>query len=193
MLRLPNRMACLLIAAAAACGPAAAAEDGRADVRIVQQGPVFVIDATLHAPVVPELAWQVLTDFERMETFVPNLADSRIVARDGPHVTILQHGIARFGPFSIRFESERVVTLAPPSSIRSVQTRGSMDKLESLTTFAPAPGGTALAYHVEAIPGALYPDVITRRFLAHEVTEQFEAIVREMVRRRDAGSGGGPR
>src|SRR5512134_378933 len=96
MLRLPNRMACLLIAAAAACGPAAAADDGRADVRIVQQGPVFVIDATLHAPVVPELAWQVLTDFERMETFVPNLADSRIVARDGPHVTILQHGIARF-------------------------------------------------------------------------------------------------
>ena len=31
----------------------------------------------------PALAWQVLTDFERMDTFVPNLADSRIVASDG--------------------------------------------------------------------------------------------------------------
>jgi hypothetical protein len=60
-----------------------------------------------------------------------------------------------------------------------------MDKLESTTTFAAVAGGTRLAYHVEAIPGALYPDAITRRFLGHEVTEQFDAIAREMVRRRD--------
>lgn len=162
------------------------AEGSHADVRLSQQGRTFVIDATLEAPVAPALAWEVLTDFERMEQFVPNLADSRIIAREGNRLTILQHGVARFGPFSLRFESEREVTLVPPASIRSTQIRGTMAKLDSLTTFAASPGGTRLDYHVEVIPGALYPDAITRRFLQHEIAEQFEAIVREMVRRRAA-------
>lgn len=166
---------------------------GHAEVRVVQQGRTFVVDATLVAPVPLAVAWEVLTDFERMETFVPNLAESRIVARDGTRLTILQFGIARFGPLSVRFESERVVTLEPRSWIRSVQTRGSMERIESLTTFADAPEGTRLEYHVEVIPGALYPDALTRRFLGHEVAEQFDAIVQEMQRRRGAartGTGG---
>jgi ribosome-associated toxin RatA of RatAB toxin-antitoxin module len=184
----------LLCAAAAALVVAASAraDGGHADTCISRQGRAFVIVATLEAPVTPALAWEVLTDFERMEKFVPIPADSRILARDGNRLTILQHGVARYGPFTLRFESERVVTLAPPSSIRSTQTRGTMEQLDSLTTFAASPGGTRLDYHVEAIPGALYPDALTRRFLQHEVAEQFEAIVREMVRRRDAARPGAP-
>jgi len=173
-----------LAVASAACanGPPA----GRTDIDLHQIGRTFVIDATLRAPVTPTVAWDVLTDFEHMDAFVPNLANSRIVSREGNRLTILQHGIARFGPLAIRFESERVVTLAPPSTIRSTQVRGSMEKLDSITTFVPDGTGTRLAYHVEAIPGALFPDYIARQFLRHEIAEQFDAIVREMVRRQAA-------
>lgn len=178
-------IAALAIASAAcANGPPA----GRTDIELRQIGRTFVVDATLKAPVAPTVAWDVLTDFERMDAFVPNLADSRIVARDGNRLTILQHGIARFGPFAMRFESERVVTLAPPTTIRSTQVRGSMEKLDSITTFVPDGAGTRLAYHVEAIPGALFPDYLARQFLRHEIAEQFDAIVREMVRRQAASS-----
>jgi carbon monoxide dehydrogenase subunit G len=179
----------MAVALAATPLSAARADDPRAEVRVTQAGRVFVIEASFDAPVPPALAWQVLTDFERMETFIPNLADSRIIATEDQRLTILQHGIAHFGPLTARFESERVVTLTPPTVIRSVQTRGTMDKLESVTTFAPSPTGTRLAYRVEVIPGALFPDVLTRRFLDHEVREQFEAIVREMVRRKNASAG----
>ncbi len=178
---------CSMLAVLALAGATAAlAEGGKADIRVTQQSGTFVINATLDAPVPPALAWEVLTDFERMERFVPNLSDSRITSHDGNRLTILQRGIARFGPFAIHFESVREVTLVPSSSIRSVQTRGTMDRLESLTTFAPSPTGTRLDYRVEVVPGALYPDAITRRFIGHEIGEQFEAIVREMVRRRAA-------
>jgi carbon monoxide dehydrogenase subunit G len=185
------RLALGAIAVALAAAPLSAvrADTPRADVRVTQSGRVFVIEASFEAPVPPALAWQVLTDFERMETFVPNLADSRIIVSEDQRLTILQHGIARFGPLTARFESERVVTLTPPTVIRSVQTRGTMDKLESVTTFTPSPTGTRLAYHVEVVPGALFPDVLTRHFLDHEVREQFEAIVREMVRRKNASGG----
>ena len=183
---LRNALCSSLAAWVLTCATPVLAEGGKADVRVTQQGRTFVIDATLDAPVPPALAWEVLTDFDRMERFVPNLAESRITARDGNQLTILQYGIARFGPLAMRFESERVVTLAPPSSIHSMQTRGTLERLDSVTTFAPSPTGTRLEYRVEAIPGALYPDMITRRFIGHEIGEQFEAIVREMARRRAA-------
>ncbi len=155
----------------------------RVDIDLRQAGRTFVVDATFNAPVPPSVAWAVLTDFEHMDAFVPNLAESRIVARDGNVLTILQYGVARFGPLALRFESERQVTLAPFATIHSTQLRGTMDKLDSTTTFASEGTGTRLTYHVEAIPGTLFPDVIARRFLRHEIVEQFEAIVREMVRR----------
>ena len=151
------------------------------DVR--QSGDIFVVDANFFAPVPPAVAWEVLTDFDRMETFVPNLVDSRIVMRDGNRLSILQHGVARFGLLSLRFESMRTVTLTPTSSIRSTQLRGTMNRLDSLTTFAPEGDGTRLRYHVEAIPGVPLPDVVTKGFLRHEIAEQFDAILREMARR----------
>jgi carbon monoxide dehydrogenase subunit G len=155
----------------------------RVDIDLHQSGRTFVVDATFSAPVPPSVAWDVLTDFEHMDAFVPNLAESRIVARDGNVLTILQYGVARFGPLAFRFESERQVTLAPFTTIRSTQLRGTMDKLDSTTTFASEGTGTRLTYRVEAIPGTLFPDVIARRFLRHEIAEQFDAIVREMIRR----------
>lgn len=180
----------LALAALAAAAVAGAADPPptRVEIDLRQAGRTFVVDATFTAPVPPAVAWEVLTDFERMDTFVPNLADSRIVARDGNRLTILQHGIARFGPLAMRFESERLVTLAPPATIQSTQVRGSMEKLDSTTTFAPEGPGTRLAYHVEAIPGALFPDFVARSFLRHEIAEQFDAIVREMVRRHAAAA-----
>ncbi len=170
-------------AAAAIAAATGAAEPPRVEIDLRQAGRTFVVDATFTAPVPLAVAWDVLTDFEHMDAFVPNLADSRIVARDGNRLTILQHGVARFGPLAMRFESERLVTLAPPATIQSTQVRGSMEKLDSTTTFAPEGPDTRLTYHVEAIPGALYPDFVARRFLRHEIAEQFDAIVREMVRR----------
>ncbi len=160
----------------------------RVDIDVRQSGRTFLVDATFSAPVPPSVAWDVLTDFEHMDAFVPNLAESRIVARDGNLLTILQYGIARFGPLAVRFESERQVTLAPFTTIQSTQLRGTMDKLDSITTFTSEGAGTRLTYHVEAIPGALFPDFVARRFLRHEIVEQFEAIVREMVRRHAAAA-----
>jgi len=183
-----RQAACIAAIAALAAPAAAETPVTHVDIELRQSGTTFVVDATFSAPVPPSVAWDVLTDFEHMDAFVPNLAESRIVGRDGNLLTILQYGVARFGPLVMRFESERQVTLAPFVTIRSTQLRGTMDKLDSNTTFAPEGTGTRLTYHVEVIPGALFPDVIARRFLRHEIAEQFAAIVREMVRRHAAAA-----
>jgi len=116
---------------------------------------------------------------------------SRIVATDGNRLTIEQRGQARFGPLSFTFDSVRRLEMTPRTQIRSTQVRGNMRRMESVTTFIPADGGTQLRYQVEVVPGALFPAALTERFLEHEIEEQFGAIVKEMVRR--AGAKAGPR
>lgn len=176
----------VLLCAALSLLPAAAATRGRAIVDVRRDGDVFHVHATLFAPVPRDLAWEVLTDFDRMAAFVPNVSASRVTSREGNRLTIEQRGIARFGPLAFAFTSGRMIDLTPRSEIRSVQTRGNMRRLESLTQFSDEEGGTALVYLVEVEPGALYPAALTERFLRDEIGEQFEAIVLEMLRRKAA-------
>ena len=171
---------CIALFASAACAETPVTIDVR------RNGDAFEVDTTLFAPVPLDVAWEVLTDFENMEKFVPNVSASRILATDGNRLTIEQNGRARFGPLSFAFDSQRRVELTPRTQIRSTQLKGNMRRMESVTTFIPAEGGTRLRYQVEVVPGALFPAALTERFLEHEIEEQFGAIVREMERRAGA-------
>ena len=55
----------------------------REDVRVVRQGESFRIEIDMFLAAPPARAWQVLTDFDHMAAFVPNLERSRIVERTG--------------------------------------------------------------------------------------------------------------
>jgi carbon monoxide dehydrogenase subunit G len=181
------RMLLVLLFSLIATAPALAART-RVDVDVERDGGIFRIDATLFAPVPLAVAWDVLTDFEHMEQFVPNVRDSRIVSRQGERLTVAQRGVAKFGPLAFAFESERIVEMSRHSEIRSIQVKGNMRRLESFTRFTATGGGTQLSYRVEVEPGALFPAALTERFLVHEIREQFEAIVDEMIRRQRSRS-----
>jgi hypothetical protein len=50
-------------------------------------------------------------------------------------------------------------------------------------TLTPDGNGTQLQYHLEMVPTGLAAAVLSEDFLQHELTEQFTAIIGEMVRR----------
>jgi len=58
-----------------------------------------------------------------------------------------------------------------------------MRRVESLMTLTPDGNGTQLQYHLEMVPTGLAAAVLSEDFLQHELTEQFTAIIGEMVRR----------
>jgi hypothetical protein len=153
------------------------------DVRRSSDG--FVLDAEFVAPVPARLAFEVLTDFDHFDRFVPNVRSSKVVKREGPRVLIEQQGVARFGLASFPYTSRRQIDMTPPDSIRSLQVEGSMRKVESLMTLRPDGDATRLVYHMEIVPSALSGAVLTTRFLEHEVEETFNAMIAEMVRRRN--------
>jgi ribosome-associated toxin RatA of RatAB toxin-antitoxin module len=167
----------------AAVAHAAPARDLPPSVTVRQQGDSFIVEATLDAPVPVAVAWDVVTDVDAMTAFVPALDESRILARNGERWRILQRGAIRIGPFAFAYTTERDVMLIPRTSIRQVQVRGTMPRLETLTTLSPENGATRLAYRIEVNPATPFPDFVTRFLLRREAEAQLDAIRREMLRR----------
>jgi len=161
----------------------AATETAIRSVDISQPADAYVADVVMFVPVAPDISWQVLTDFEHMADWVPNVRESKVISREPNAVTIEQHGVARFGLASFPYVSVRRLESDPPRTIRSTQIKGNMRRLESLMTLTPDGDGTKLVYHFEMVPGALAATVMSKEFLEHELREQFGAIIGEMVRR----------
>lgn len=161
----------------------AATETAIRSIDIAHDSDAYVANVVMFAPVATDLAWQVLTDFDHMAEWVPNVRESKVIEREPNAVTIEQHGVAKFGIASFSYVSVRHIEPDPPRTIRSTQVKGNMRRLESLMTLAPDGNGTRLVYHVEMVPGGLAATVMSKEFLEHELREQFGAIIAEMVRR----------
>ena len=153
------------------------------NVEITQNGDTYVANIVMEAAVPPKIAWDVLTDFGNMEKWVPNVRESKIVSSNGNQLTIEQKGTAKFGILAIPYTSVRTMQLEPEKSILSTQVSGSMRKLVSLMRVSANGTGTRLDYRLEMIPSTIAASVMSKDFLRGELTEQFTAIVGEMVRR----------
>lgn len=164
-----------------AAGPAVLDQD----VRVERADGGFVVDVVMHAPVRPAQAWAVLTDFEHMASFVPNLKISRVLERSDSVLKVQQQGVARYGLFSAGFESLREIRLTPYSEIRAHGLGGNIQRMESLMRLEPEGNGTRLSYHAEALPGFWFPPMIGPALVRHETAEQFSAMLDEMQRRRE--------
>jgi hypothetical protein len=164
-------------------GPAASAAT-EMQVSVHRRGDLLVVDAVLVAPVSQREAWNVLTDFDAMSGFVPNLEASRVTERSGERLRVEQRGVARWGPLTRSFTMVREIELEPVALVRSQAVSGSLWQATSLTRFTAVPGGTEIRHHIELGFDTWMPDLLIEPFLRHEVREQFEAVVGEMLRRR---------
>lgn len=66
-----------------------------------------------------ETAWQVLTDFQPIARFVPNLERSQVTERKGNRLRVEQQGRAFFGPFWVTFGLVREIELHAMREIRA--------------------------------------------------------------------------
>ncbi|MBL8448916.1 MAG: SRPBCC family protein [Dechloromonas sp.] len=137
-------------------------------------------------PVPPGVAWEVLTDFDQMARFIPNLEESRVLNRDAQGATIAQKGRIRYGILSFAFESERRVEFHPQEGLLLARALSGTARHMASTLRLQAEGtGTRLDYRVEMIPGRWVPSSLGKSGMRHEMAEQFSAIAVEMLRRAE--------
>lgn len=174
-------VACALWWSVAAAATAAAAEDVSVVVRAQESGYEVDAHATLDVPA--ELVWRTLTDYGRLAQFIPGLASSRVVGRDGTTAFVEQKGRAGywflFWPIDVTLAS----TERPPNAIDVHLVSGNLRRLDGGYRLTAAAGRVVLAWRGILEPKFRLPGFIEERVIASNVTAQFKGMVDEIEKR----------
>jgi Polyketide cyclase / dehydrase and lipid transport len=133
-----------------------------------------------------ETAWRILTDYERYTEFIPNLRLSRIVAVQGPTITVEQSGDAQFWLLHVPLDVTYEVTEIPPNIIQSRAIRGSVRAFTSTYVLTAHEHGVTLDYTGSVAPGYELLGRIEEIAVRRTVEKQFRALAVEIERRARA-------
>lgn len=164
-------------------GQAAFAVEPKVAVVVDQQDEAFIIDATIDVQVPLAIAWEVLTDFDQMASFLGNLKSSKIVSRNGNTWIVRQNGAVKYGPLSFSFESEREIRVEPMKRIQSKSLSGSLKRMDSESKLAALDQGVQIRYHAESVPDSMLAQLFGKPFVREQVGDQFLQMAREMLQR----------
>jgi carbon monoxide dehydrogenase subunit G len=183
VLSLSSSLALLL---AAPPGSHAAPADDDIQVKVERHGESVTVHAQLSVPVDVRQAFAVLTDYDHMKQFLPDLDESRILSRTRDGLLVRQAGKVRFGWFAVPFEYVRRVELTPDTRLVSHIVSGSVKKGDVTTTLTTSNGRTLITYDSEAAMGVWLPFGIGNGAIAAHLRLDLDSMRAEMLRRRAA-------
>ena len=179
-----------VITLACAFGTSNAAPGGAEDIASTARKAdnLVVIDVSFLVSASPRETWDVLLDYDRMPTFLPNLQSSKILSRSPTRLEVTQKGGVTHGPFTITFDVVREVKIKPYTEIVSRIVSGNLKKVDSTTKLVPEGEGTRVTFHSESVPNIWVPPGIGPALIADETRDQFAAMRNEVIRRKTAGA-----
>ncbi|BCB27111.1 hypothetical protein SKTS_19970 [Sulfurimicrobium lacus] len=176
-------LALLLVASQACLAQVFITPEQDISVHTERDGDTLHVTVDMRVAVKPRRAWEVMTDFDRMAGFIPNLSSSKVVARNGNLLKVAQKGAYTLGLWSFPFESMRDVELFPYSKVTSHATGGSMKSMDSVTYLEADGQNTRVNYNATLTPTLSIPPLIGPSLVSSEVREQFQGMREEMMRR----------
>ena len=131
-----------------------------------------------------DLIWTVITDYENLSGFIPNLASSRLLWRRGSQVGLEQVGCQQFCGlrFSARVELE-LVEQREDGVLRFRMTQGDFRRFEGAWTVRREPKGACLLYEltVQGRPGM--PIGLIEQRLREDLAANLRAVQQEALQR----------
>lgn len=184
---LKRLLLCLLLGGALSALPAMA-QSGAPAVTVkrshIDAGRVFEVAAsgTVQAP--PDVVWKILTSYEHMPEFVPDMHISRVLSRSGNDVVVEQFGVARF--LFIRRPIHLVVqvTEQPMSSVDISLIDGDMKYYTCRWEFTPIAetGGTHIAYTGKMVPKFYVPGMLGENIIRADIARMMAAVLARIDR-----------
>lgn len=168
-------------------------------IEVSLDGGTYRVHASAQLAADQKVAWETLTDYERLREFVPGVTRARILARNGNELTIEQLGVFPVLFFDLPVQVRLAVQHTPYTLVLAHLAASPADAGEpTLRSFSgryvlTASGlaqrpGVRLDYDAEfelarplpAVIGSLFGVAAVRRTMR----EQFEAMLREIDRRQ---------
>ena len=180
----------LLVLCMGVAPPAPAAE---VLVHATREGDALLIEASAAFAGTIAQTWQVLTDYDHLATFIPDMSVSRVTGRSGDAVTVEQKGEARLLFWSYPIEVKLAVTEFPPGKVVSRAVAGSFKEMSGAYELESQAGLVRMRYSGRVVPGFFMPPLIGTWVLRRHVETAFGALVDEIVRRQGDSSTAGER
>lgn len=148
-----------------------------------RDGEAVVVDASADLPVAVSTAWQTVTDYDRLSTFIPDMSESKVLLRRGNHLVVDQKGSATFLLITRKIEVRLEIEERPFEFVISRAVSGSFREMAGRYQFAPTDKGTHFQYLGRIIPDFWIPGFVETKAVRQVVEKQFSAMVSEIMRR----------
>ena len=150
---------------------------------------VFEVRAETQVAVDVATAWQVLTDYDHLAEFVPDMRTSRVLSGAGGRLLLQQQGEAKFLLFKSRIDVILEVEESPPARLRFHAVGGNMKQMHGEWRVSAADAGITLVYAAELEPGFWVPPLIGSALMRRDISRQIGGVVQEMLKRYAAARG----
>lgn len=154
--------------------------------RIDQDGQhMYEVDSTGTVAAPLPKVWRILTGYERMAEFVPDMESCKVLSRTGNEVIIEQFGVARF---LFMQRSIHLIVRAveqPMSAIDISLISGDMKHYESRWELVPVPetGGTKIIYRGKLQPNFYVPGLLGSKMIRSDIERMMSAVLARLDRR----------
>ncbi len=162
---------------------AAAATGEPPDVTIDRDGEAYTVSAQFVVPQPPDVVLEVLTDFEGIPRFVPDIARSVVVEQNGTTRVVEQEAVSHAMMFSKRVHLQLVVEEAPDGLTFRDRLGRSFRRYEGQWRLTPCASGTLVLYRLVADPSFSVPSFVIRRVLSRDAGTMIEGLRAEMATR----------
>ncbi|HWA14133.1 MAG TPA: SRPBCC family protein [Burkholderiales bacterium] len=159
---------------------------GAADVQVhaSRNGDTFDVSAFATFEAGIPVAWEVLTDYDRLPSFIPGMHSSRLLSREGNRAVVQQRGEAGLLFFRFPIEVRLSIEEHAPHAMLSQATAGNFRELNGAYRLEAEGARTRLSYHGRFTPDFDIPPLIGTMVVRHTLEQRFRALVQEMLRRQ---------
>lgn len=182
----------MALSGTACIGAAAQTTAGGPDVSVVMTRakgyPQFAVTATMTANADIARSWKVLTDYDRLAEFVPNLTRSQVDSSAGNERVVTQDGFARFLFIRQNIDLVLHVTEQPMEAIDIHLVSGNMREYQARWELQAMPhpgddGRTRIAYTGIIAPDFYVPTLFGATLMKSDLRNMLNAVKAEIEKR----------
>jgi ribosome-associated toxin RatA of RatAB toxin-antitoxin module len=146
-------------------------------------GKVYRISSSGTVAASPATVWRILTDYDSMPEYVPDLRSARVVSRDGARVIVEQQGGVRFLFFNRAIHLVVQVQEQAPDHIDVSLVNGDMKVYRASWALKPASGGgTRVDYRATIAPNFYVPALVGTSIVRKDITSMMAAVLQRLDR-----------
>jgi hypothetical protein len=153
------------------------------EVRIERRGDAFAVSARMSIGVSSATAWEVITDYNRLSDFVPDMDESRVVSRPGEPTLVRQSGAWSLLGYRVPVYVVARVEEQAMRAVRFHSISGNVRVENGEWRIADQGGRVAITYRVECTPHFWVPPILGEVLIRRDVRVKLDRVAREMLKR----------